>query len=392
MNIFIMVLVFLFMAGYYFMDAPNLRVSDTELAVAAAKSDLHAIAECTSMRHTAAIRDLVYDDICVEQYGIVTQTICMNENMSVISCEVVRDRKPDLNFIITAAAPIADTDYNSMIEILEKNYPDAGAFGIFTDGVILGGENSGTRAISDVLTRAAKLDEGQLVYVTQYEIPDAPVAASTPMAAGDCRGGMIAVYRFGRWQCVAPNLAVTCGGDTIWDEDLSECVADEARRPMCAARQTAVLVDDIWECVDPFMDVTCPANQIARLNYATLEWECIDNPNASGRVSKCTPARGVIRGMIGATLRTTSNFCTDCEEMITDPDTCETSCVPMAAKLTDVRCYPGRASECSGSSRAFYFGYPDGPHSQNRKFNCLDCGARGVDMEKSNPPFTAVCK
>jgi hypothetical protein len=34
----------------------------------------------------------------------------------------------------------------------------------------------------------------------------------------------------------------------------------------------------------------------------------------------------------------------------------------------------------------------DKKHSQNRKFNCLDCGMGQIDASKSRPPYVAVCK
>ena len=101
--------------------------------------------------------------------------------------------------------------------------------------------------------------------------------------------------------------------------------------------------------------------------------------------------------------------------MVTNEETCEVSCVPDETKVNSTACYPG-ASECRGSSRAFYFGFPDdstykqnvrvnipelagvsipvdGAHSQNRKFNCLDCGSVGaIDEQLSMPPFVAVCE
>ena len=30
-------------------------------------------------------------------------------------------------------------------------------------------------------------------------------------------------------------------------------------------------------------------------------------------------------------------------------------------------------------------------YSQNRRFNCKDCGETGIDMERSTPPYVVVC-
>jgi hypothetical protein len=168
------------------------------------------------------------------------------------------------------------------------------------------------------------------------------------------------------------------------------------------------MIEDLWECVDPFPDRECPASMIARLNYNTLEWECVADPAATQNTKKCAAPRDAVYGAIGSTLRVPPSSCTDCEDLTTDPETCASACVPNPAKLHDPKCYP--ASGCSGPSRAFYFGFPskayaanvsavsayavplDASHSQNRKFNCLDCGEGRIDASKSLPPYIAVCE
>ena len=161
----------------------------------------------------------------------------------------------------------------------------------------------------------------------------------------------------------------------------------------------------------PFPEKNCPEKMVARLNYNTLEWECVMDPTLSTNTKKCshiTP--GAVYGTLGATLRVPQTSCTDCERMVVNQDTCASSCVPDPTRLNDPKCYPGATSECSGATRAFYFGFPnrayiesadvvkdvsvplDKTHSQNRRFNCLDCGTGEIDTEKSQPPFVAVCK
>ena len=191
-----------------------------------------------------------------------------------------------------------------------------------------------------------------------------------------------------------------------------ECIADEGRRPLCANNQTAVLIEDIWECVDPFSDQTCPENMVARLNYSTLTWECVSDPNAQKHTKKCDNIAFApkTRGAIGATLRVRSVSCTDCETAVIDQETCETYCIPDVNKLTDPRCYDGSIEECTGPNRGLYFGFSsksrieglsaienetillDRNHSQNRMFNCMDCGEGEIDSDKSISPYTAVCK
>jgi hypothetical protein len=269
------------------------------------------------------------------------------------------------------------------------------------------------RIIPQKVINAAKLKDGQVMYIMQYTIPamtiDYPV---TDGANIQCPAGTMKSFRFGRWQCIEYNYKISCTGDTIWNPDLMECVADENRKPLCSNNQTAVIVDDIWECVDPFADKTCPDGMIPRLNYSALEWECVDDPNVSKKIKKCdniayTPHA---RGGIGATLRVRSVSCTDCETAIVDEETCDTYCIPDPARLQDPKCYNGDIEECSGTNRAIYFGFAptsridgikalenaviilDREHSQNRKFNCMDCGDREIDKKASISPYSAVCK
>ncbi|MDR0727165.1 MAG: hypothetical protein LBF37_03825 [Rickettsiales bacterium] len=411
MNIFIMVLVFLFMAGYYLMDSPSQRVARTELDNAITRTDLRSVAECAAAAHTAAIKGYEFEDICVEQYQITTDFICLNEKQAITKCEIVRKKKPAFSFIVTSTTPIYKGDYNSLLELLEEYYPNAGSFGIYMDDIVLGGGAKGKRTVPKSLSKTLELQEGQLVYITQYEMPDEEVEYIAPNAASiNCPSGTVKVYRFSRWQCAPQNIKTSCTGDKIWNSDMGECVADNSRRPLCAANQTAVMVDDLWECIDPFNERNCGTGWIARLNYNTLEWECIEDPTAIKNTKKCTTPRGVVYGALGSTLRIPSSNCTDCEEMVTNPDTCETACIPNPNKLNDPKCYPGRVAECSGPSRAFYFGFPnmtyttkvsditkyavplDANHSQNRRFNCLDCGVGRIDTSKSLHPYIAVCE
>ncbi len=136
------------------------------------------------------------------------------------------------------------------------------------------------------------------------------------------------------------------------------------------------------------------------------------DPNAEKSAKKCDNVAKTpnIHGGIGATLRVRSVSCTDCETSIIDEDTCETICIPDINKLNDTTCYNDDVSACSGPNRGIYFGFSnksridkipeianttinlDNEHSQNRKFNCMDCGMGEIDTEKSVYPYTAICK
>ena len=412
MNIFMMILVAIFMVGFYMISSPSQRVIEQETEYAINKSDMRTIAECVSAKHNAQIMGTDFQDVCVNQNKIVSKFICLNASMRVTSCEILRNRRPEYSYIITAADAIPYDSYNDMLEILEEYFPDAGTFGIFLDGKIMLGGTSSARVIPDVIVKDMELQNGALVYFTQYEIPDEETVFSAPVQTDVvCPIGTVKTYRFGRWQCIGYNTKTDCGGDMIWDSELMMCVADETKKPLCAEQQTAVLVDSVWECVNPFPEKVCPSGMTARLNYSTLEWECVVDPNETVTAKKCdTINRGIIFGPVGTTARVPSTSCTDCERMITNPDTCASVCIPDPSKINDPACYPGDLDECSGPSRGVYFGFPnaayvgnvsdvsghlvplDAAHSQNRKFNCLDCGDGEIDNEKSFPPYTAICK
>ena len=412
MNIFIMILVALFMAGYYLMDAPSQIVAPHDTEYAVLHSDLRAVAQCTTAMHNAQINGTEFNDICIEQNGIISEFICLDSTLKTTKCEIIKNKKPAFSYIVTATQPIDMSNHNAMMEILETYYSDAGTFGLLNDGMIMSGGTSLRRQIPAQIVDNMELTDGQLVYLTQYEVPDAGTAYDiAPTLDIVCPIGTAKTYRFGRWQCVGYNTKTDCGGDMIWDSDLLDCVADESRKPLCAENQTAVMVDSLWECVAPFPEKNCPDKMIARLNYNTLEWECVVDPATLTDVKKCTHiTSGVVYGSLGTTLRRPQTSCTDCERMVVDSETCTSSCVPDPTRLNDSRCYPGATAECGGPSRAFYFGFPspaylesvqslvnvavpfDKSHSQNRRFNCLDCGAGEIDMSRSFPPYVAVCK
>ncbi len=412
MNIFIMILVALFMAGYYLMDSPSQKIRAHETEYAISQSDMRMIAQCATAVHNAQINGFDFEDVCVEQYGVVSEFICLNDSMKITDCENKNSRKKINHYIVTATAPISDAYFNDVMEVLEQHFSESDTFGLFQENAIMSGGTMTKRIVPNAIIKQLNLQNGQLIYLTQYDVPDVGVGYATESVIDiNCPVGTVKTYRFGRWQCIAYNAKTDCGGDMIWDSNLSECVADESRKPLCASNQNAVMVDDVWECISPFPDKVCPNNMIARLNYNTFEWECVVEPGSVADSKKCdNVVSGSVYGAFGTTLRIPQTSCTDCERMITDPETCVSRCVPDASKVNDKNCYPGNISECSGSSRAVYFGFPnmayvnnvedlsgasvplDKQHSQNRKFNCLDCGMGQIDESRSRPPYVAVCK
>lgn len=411
MNIFIMFLVALLMTGYYLLDSPSSKIVNQSTEYAISKSDLRTVAQCIVAAHNAQINGMEFQDECVQQNQVASNFICLDSRLKKTSCEIVRNKKPAFSYLITASEPIKQDNYNNMMDVLETYYPDAGTFGVFHENMIMSGGTALRRNVPKEIITEMNLQDGQLVYLTQYEIPETATEYNSAQITDiDCPVGTTKIYRFGRWQCINYNAKTDCGGDMIWDSDLYECVPDESRKPLCADNQTAVLVDSVWECINPFPEKQCPDKMVARLNYNTLEWECVTNPTDISDMKKCENiTAATMGGALGATLRIPQTSCTDCEKMITNMDTCEATCVPDPEKLNDASCYPGNVADCSGSTRAFYFGFPDRTyinkvqdiidipvlldksHSQNRKFNCMDCGERGINQEKSRIPYVVIC-
>ena len=413
MNIFLIMLISLFMGGYYMFFAPNTRVAEQETDHAIVVSDLRSIAECALAVHNAEITGGTFNDVCVEQNQIKTERMCFDARFSVTDCLSDGYKRPQYSFIITTTGALDVADYNAMMEILEKNFSTSGTLGIYQDNVIMVAGSSAKQALPKSVIDKMELENGQLIYMTHFDIPDAERTFTKSEEENVvCPAGTQKVFRFGRWQCVGYNIKTSCGGDQVWDASAMECVPDDSRKPLCAGVETAVMIDGVWECVAPFGEYKCPGDQIARLNYETLQWECTADPTKSAtKRGKCTmPKPQIVRGRGGATLRVVANDCTDCEKAITNEETCTVTCVPDLSKLSSPKCYPGRMNDCRGSSKAFYFGFPneqyaeqsgvvpvknipfDKSHSQNRRFNCLDCGKDTIDSSRSIYPYVAVCK
>lgn len=401
------------MAGYYMMSSPSTRIIEQEAEYSIKKADLRSIAECVVAAQNAAMYGEEFIDDCVARYSVSSKYVCMNRSYNIVSCDGDVGKVPAFNFIITTSFALPPEEYNNMLEILEKYYPDAGTFGIFIKPDLMSPASLSRRAIPQKVISTAELTDGQLVYIMQYKIPEETI--EYPVVDGsniDCPTNTMKTYRFGRWQCVEYNYKTSCIGDTVWDDWSMQCVADENRKPLCADNQTAVLIDNVWECIDPFSDKTCSDGMIARLNYSTLTWECVEDPNAKKVAKKCDGIAKSprIRGGTGATLRVRSVSCTDCETAVVDEETCATYCIPDPAKINDPKCYDEDTEYCTGPNRAIYFGFShksrtddiealsgvtikfDKYHSQNRKFNCLDCGDGEIDTENSISPYTAICK
>lgn len=407
MNIFLTVLVALFLGAYYIFSAPSVRTPAQETEYAIKYADLRAIIECTAAVHNAILNGIEFQDVCVEQNGIQSEIICLDKRMNITTC----DDKTIHNYVVTTSGTVPNAQFNNTMTILEQNFADAGSFGIFQNGFIISGATVTKRAVPKSLVSQTHMADGQLVYVTQFA-KTSPAAQFTAPIIDDivCPPETSKVYRFGRWQCVGYNTKTSCVGDTIWDSYTDSCVPDDSMQPLCSSAQTPVLVDDVWECIDPFPDRKCEGNTVAKLNYTTMTWECITDPNKTADNTKCSYiSAGVMPGRGKSSLTRRKLTCTDCEKMLVDEETCIAHCVPDPSKINEQGCYPADATECSGDSRGLYFGFPDYnyaqnvddisdrtipfdiSHSKNRKFNCMDCGERGINFESSFSPYIIIC-
>ncbi len=408
MNIFLTVLVALFLGAFYIFTAPSVRTIAQETEYAVKYADLRGIIECVAAVHNAILHGTQFVDICVEQNGIQSDIMCLDKRMNITGCGT----RGAHNYVVTTSGKIPDAQFNNVMTILEKNFADAGSFGIFQSGFIISGATVSKYAVPKSLVSAAHMDDGQLVYLTQF----ADVTPNTEFTSPEiddvvCPVGTSKILRFGRWQCVGYNTKTSCAGDTIYDYTTDSCVPDDTLKPLCGSVQTAIFVDGVWECVDPFPSRTCDGNSVAKLNYTTMTWECVTDPNKTKTNTKCeyikmpvTPGRGGRQSVTRQKLT-----CTDCEKMLVDEDTCVAHCVPDVDKIESAACYPRDTDDCNDDAHGIYFGFPDTKYlqyvpdivgktvyfgtsySQNRKFNCMDCGERGVDTEKSFPPYITVC-
>jgi hypothetical protein len=419
-----MILVFLFMAGWYFMDSPNQKITEHGIEYAVDKSEKNSILTCIAHVQAEAVklddanridgRAIIDNDtVCAEKYNIETVKICVEGDRR-FSATCIPDKagRSINNYLISFAPKINDLDTDKFLELLSAEYFDTKNFGILSEidrnFYILSG-SGGKREIPAAIVKELKLQPGQLIYLTQYSITGKPVFSFGKQTESiRCATGEIKLFRFNKWSCVPQSMAIVCRGDTIWSTELSECVPDPMRRPLCDVNQTAVMVDDFWECIDPLPQKNCPEGQSLHLDYSNMDGYCTINPAESKLSTKCDRLlRKKAGGVIGSTVLNPIVSCTDCEEMITDPDTCESVCIPSAAKSKSKLCYNG---ECAGLHNAFYFGFPDSAYVEsarknipelanveiqtggNRRFNCRSCGTGYIDTDKSNPPFTAVCK
>ncbi|MDR0319665.1 MAG: hypothetical protein LBH81_02910 [Rickettsiales bacterium] len=438
MNVFLVVLVFLFMAGYYYLGSPSLRSDVLSTQEVLDNSDAFAAVSCVVAVHSAALESAragadaaAYESPCIEKYKVSTISVCLKDGEVSRSCRVdTRNPEPFQRYIITKS-PWANPETSGRImDAMRGKYKGVTGLGIVMAAELEAEEDPEAKIrmaimsparkpvwLSPALVKAASLKSGDLAYMTQYTTQELQAEDLRREAARlDCAKGEIKVYRYRTWRCEQPTPTRLCQGDMIFDVDAGDCVANSSARPICGGAETAVVIDGVWTCRPPAEAKECQKGKVPSFNYESLEWVCIGDPFAplSADAGKCAP-RAAGKSLYGGTAPVSASQCGDCERELQDPETCETICIPDSSRLAFKGCYPN-AAECSdGESKAFYFGFPsdaaynmaalsniaglasvgiargDG-HSENRKFNCLDCSPFKVDSASVFYPYAASCE
>ncbi|MDR1826079.1 MAG: hypothetical protein LBQ49_00115 [Rickettsiales bacterium] len=421
-NIFVILLMALFMAGYYFIDAPNFMLPFESRTAAMEDAELKSVLSCVLRSHSEELRmkneerttpaasppPLHRGELkgmpCVERYNIRTVRVC------VVGKRVVEDCVGAQNYVITTTDAVTENGAGKLLEILAHDYPHAANMGIISvekGAPFMMSSGGKKREIVRIIAKDAGFEDGQLAYITQFSVRGAKnVSAAASRDKIRCGKGEIPVFRQGKWGCAASNAQKICVGDHIYNADVNDCVQDTSRRPLCQGAASAVMVDGVWECVLPEKPIECSAGSSGVMNYETMEWECVSNKiqDVDSAGKRCSQFYEKIYGGGTSALRGSLVSCNDCERMVAHDD-CTAECVPDAAAASKKSCY-------AGSCRNFYFGFPDaryisvarknipqlsdvqipldGARSRNRKFNCMEC-PYGIDALASAAPYVIVC-
>lgn len=396
MNIFIMFLVFIFMAGFYLMDSPNQKLANQNIDEHIIKSEIRERVECVKNAHIFNLKNLDFTNDCKDKYKIKNLNFCVNQNNIKVSC----NGRQEYKIFITYSESIDEKKYNIASEVFEKFYRDITDFGILLNNHLITGLK--TYKLDQLITKNIK--NGSLLYFTKYKNQTQikhlkPINIESP---NNCPKGTIMSYKFGRYVCLEKNKQFACVGDTVWDNKKGKCVQNDFNKPICGKNMVAILKNNVWECLDSIEqneDIKCEENQIKFYDKYFQKYICKEDPNKQIEVKKCDFSTVQIQNI--------STKCSPCEKQIINEDTCESFCIPDEKKLENKNCYLNK-DECTGNSKSFYFGFPDAEYiknikniskdkipldenySKNRRFNCKKC-EKGINKEKSVYPFILIC-
>lgn len=443
------------MIGYYIMSSPSQNVSQQEAGHVIEQSDLRAVADCVVAAQNAAMSCVDFENECTTKYGISTNFAFIKRSTGALSTSVPGVENSESGFgsmhdfcnnnymndvmsstdysnfdmyIFTSSNVVPESEYNNIMDILEKYYSDIGTLGIIKDSNLVIPGSASMHEINSSIKNSANLETGQLLYMTQYMLPEIADNPVIPDPNNDsCPSGMVLSSFVGYKTCIGFSDVVTCQADTVYNSESGEC---EPNENFVCENENATLakIDYTWTCIEPNNDIDC-SNGVLVLNSGTLEYECVpvsDPETVKNTCNKSEIQRVVLTSQLNdatSTLKVKTMSCSRCEkpvvELVTigDEQVCETYCVPDPSKINNRSCFCGDPESCTGDRKAIYFGFSkqtkvdesgrvkgigdvdiylnevlDEYHEQNRKFNCLKCTDSAVDTTKSTYPYVAVCQ
>ena len=446
MNIFLLFLTTLFLIGYYVIYSPSQNLEHTETENIIKMADLRSLADCVvaaqniKISDGGVISDTTYTDSCVETYKVVSQFICTGDNFNILGCD---EQAAKYNYIITKSKAIPQIDWPKMLKVIETSYQDKGSLGIYNDSFLLTADMVGIHPIAANLSQTAKLEDGQLVYIMQYQIPKDYIFAPGNDPA-NCPAGTIAKPYYGQYLCVEYNSPLVC--DTGWhlDPDSGECEPDKPDECELICATQPCYGDGKCNCIEGEAyciyegDISCPFGTIPLITEGQDGYECVVSVGAN---SVCadeeigeapddeTPIGGNPGGRSGSAGRTMqvptvrsskSLICPACmkkqRECNTTTEEWEYFCVPDASKASDMdNCWnTTEERDCTAANSGVYFGFQsntrtDGIKTNNGadidiekvlsyfpaanrdlKFHCMTCQT-GIDFGESVPSLVVKC-
>ena len=388
------------------MYSPSQNLEQLEPENVIKTSDLRSIAECVIASQNAAMNSVSYNDLCVDYYDITSQYVCTNESFTPMPCD--GNNRPYYNYIVTNSKVLDQDLHANMLKVIETLYQDRGALGICRSCSggnasaekphLITADTSGRRTVSPSIITAARLEDGQLVYVMQYQIPYIYVYPERPGDKNSCPAGTIAVHRYGRWLCIAKNPDHTCPPGLTYDSETGECnelpftlCEEMCKIRNCSEKQTCVCYDNgEVACTD---EANCPEGQEPIHDADTDKIVCI-NVQDPGENSPCSGDRGgdfAYSGSKMASGRTARIKTIRCDtKCLKASKICnETSgvyeyiCLPDPSTISTQReCFPeGGASECTGLRKGIYFGFTKNSRTDGLTLN----NGEGVHLEKILP-------
>ena len=431
MNIFLLFLTTILMIGYYVIYSPSQNLEHLETDKVITVADLRSIAECVIGAQNAAMNSVEYDDPCIapEHYDVTSKYICTTAAYNVVSCD--GQQKPAFNYIVTHSKALDAENHASMLKVIESLYQDKGSFGIYQDSHLITADMSGQRVIATSIADNADLENGQLVYIMQYQIPYMYSYPETPGDENTCPEDTVAVQRYGRWLCIRQNSQSACplGTELTSDGTCEPITGDDCEAACglltCDSDHPCVCYDNgevqcsqtYVSCSDGFEPVADPE---------TNNFTCVPIGESS-ETSPCSSQNNSFiysnpNATLGPTIRIKTVHCptacmTPAKICNTETGNYEYICLPDASKIGVKSCSPEvDTNQCRESlNKGLFFGFTSNSSAYGIKnnngddisvsdllargeipindnmFHCKKCD-NGVNHGESASPFVTVCK